>query len=274
MPWHINPKATGVRVRVDTGNLVREIYEGNNKAEGKLADLPEGPRPLRPIYIPEWYRDQQKGPVPTFTAAYVDKITVDGWLDDPAWQKVERIGPLKTNDNETAEKPTHVRLAYGRDAFYVAVEATEPRMDLLVAKAKGQDSAGVFGDDSIEVFIDSKFDKMNYYQFAANTAGATIEGQFYNFTLYNEPWECRVQTGKDSWVAEVRIPFTSVKANPRPGSTWGVNVYRTAMTFTMPESVKDREKGWKHMEQIALSPVFTGYHQVGRFAAVTFGPKQ
>lgn len=274
MPWRVGPKATGVRVRVDTGNLVKEIYEGNNAAERRLADLPEGPRPLRPIYLPGWYRDQQKGPVPELTAVYVEGITVDGRLDEPGWQKAERIGPLRTNHNEPSEKPTYVRLAYGSDAFYVAIEATEPRMDLLVANARGPDSAGIFGDDSFEVFIDSRFDKMDYYQFAANTAGATIEGRFYNFTLYNEPWECKVQKGKDLWVAEVRIPFKSVNAQPQPGSKWGVNVYRTAMTFTMPQSVKDREKGWKHTEQIALSPTFTGYHEVGRFAAVTFGPKQ
>ncbi len=274
MPWRVNPKATGVRVRVDAGNLVKEIYEGNNAADRRLSDLPEGPRPLRPIYLPGWYRDEQKGPVPTFTAAYVDKITVDGRLDEPAWQKAERIGPLKTNQDEPSDKPTYVRLAYGPDAFYVAVEAMEPRMDLLVAKAEGKDAPGIFQDDSVEVFIDSKFDKMNYHQFAANTAGATIEGRFYNFTLYNEPWECKVQKGKDSWVAEVRIPFKSINSQPRPGTTWGVNVFRTAMTFTMPESVKDREAGWKHTEQIALSPAFTGYHQLGRFATVTFGPKQ
>jgi hypothetical protein len=272
MPWQISPQCKGVRVRLDTGNLVKEIFKGNNASERALADLSESPRRLRPIYLPEWYRDQQKGSVPAFTVARVDKITIDGRLDDPGWQKARRIGPLNTNDNQPAAKTTYVRLAYDPDAFYVAVEAMEPRMDLVVAKAMEHDSPYLFVDDAVEVFIDSSYDKMNYYQFVANTAGVTGEGRFYNFTLYNGPWECKVQKGKDSWVAEARIPFKSVASRPLPGDTWGVNVYRTAMTFTMPEALKDREKGWKHMEQIALSPTYTGYHQVNRFAAVTFGP--
>ncbi len=273
LPWTVSPEAKGVRVRVDSGNLIREIYEGNNEAEIALEAIPEGPPKKRFIFIPQWYLDAQKGPVPEFTATYVEGITIDGRLDDPAWRKVQRIGPLLCLDQSPSDKPTYVRLAYGKDAFYVAIECEEPRMDLLKTKAKEHDDGMLFVDDAFEIFIDSNHDKLTYTQFVANSAGILAEGQYHNFSLYNDPWECKVRREKDRYIGEFRIPFASVQANPKPGDKWGVAVYRTAFTFTPPEDEEARKKGWKDGERTALSPVFAGFHQPGRVAVVTCGPK-
>lgn len=273
LPWRVSPKARGVRVRLDPGNTTAEIFEGNNHAERQLAELKEKPRPRQPMYLPQSYRDQQEGPVPEPTATYVEGIRVDGMLDEPAWQKAERIGPLPSNDEGTSEKPTFVRLAYDSEAFYVAIEAMEPRMDLVSSEEREHDDGDIFKDDAVEVFIDSECDRINYYQFVINASGSRTEGRFYNFSLYNPAWEGKVHKQQDRWTAEVRIPFEAVEDRPQPGDAWGLNVYRSAFTFTPPESAEEREKGWKHMEQIALSPTNSGYHRVGRFAKVTFSPR-
>ena len=272
--WKIGPKAKGVRVIVDSGDVIEEIYEGNNAAEIALAGLKEDAPAKRVIYLSESNRAEQIGPVPTYTAPYVEDIVLDGKLDDPGWKKAERRGPLRTVGSKPAEKPTYIRIAYGPDALYVAMEAVEPRMDLLVTEAREHDDMNVFVDDAIEVFIDANGDKLTYYQFAATTKGIMIEGQYLNFTLYNEPWECKIFKGKDFWNAEVKIPYPSLKAKARPGQTWGINVCRNAMTFCMPESEEQRRQGWTAVEFIALSPTGPGYHQPGRFAAVTFGPQE
>jgi len=273
MPWTVGPEATGVRVLVDAANVIKELYEGNNTAEIELSAIPEGPRQKRTIFIPEWWAQEQKGPVATYTAPYVGKITMDGRIDEEEWKKAERRGPLKDLGDNENEKQTFVRIAYGPDAIYFAIEAQEPDMDCLVEQATEHDSHDVFGDDAPEIFIDTNLDKRTYYQFAFTTSEIKAEGQYYNFSLYNDPWDCKVDKGKDFWTAETRIPYSSLKATPHPGQTWGINVYRNTMTFRVPESEAERRKGWKTGERNALSPTFGGHHEPHRFAAVTFGPK-
>jgi hypothetical protein len=147
-------------------------------------------------------------------------------------------------------------------------------MDLLITEAREHDDRAIFSDDAIEVFIDTNWDKLTYYQFAANTEGITGEGRLYNFTLYNEPWECRIVKGDSYWNAEVKIPYASLEAKAQPGQTWGMNVCRDAKSFPMPETEEQRRQGWTAAEFAALSPTGPGYHTPGRFAAVKFGPKE
>jgi len=129
------------------------------------------------------------------------------------------------------------------------------------------------GNNAAEIFVDTNFDRRTYYQFAFTTAEIKTEGQYYNFTIYNEPWECRVYKGPDFWSAEAAIPYTSLHAAARPGRTWGINVYRNTQTFRMPESQEQRRKGWKRSERNALSATFGSHHEPHRFAEVTFGPR-
>lgn len=147
-------------------------------------------------------------------------------------------------------------------------------MDMLVEIATQRDTYAIFEGDSFEFFIDTNHDKRTYYQFAASTNGLMAEGQYYNFDLYNEPWECKVYKGKDFWSAEAKIPYTSLKVTPRPGQVWGMNIYRSIRSFPAPESESERAKGWKNCERAALSPTFSDFHQPRRFAEVTFGPRE
>jgi len=274
IPWKVGAKATGVRVIVDSGEVIEEIYEGNNTAEIALYDINEAPRAKRKIYLPEWYRLTLQDPVPTYTAPYIKSITLDGRIGEAEWQAAERRGPLTTKDGEKAQKPTYIRIAYGPDALYFGIESIEPNMELLKETAGKHDDRAFCADDALEIFIDTNLDKLTYYQFVSNTAGVMGEGRFYNFTLYNEPWECKIHKGKDFWSAEAKIPYSSIKSRAQSGQTWGINVCRNAKTFRMPESEEQRRQGWTAAEFIALSPTFSGYHVPGRFAEVTFGPKR
>jgi hypothetical protein len=274
MPWQVSPDAEGVLVRVDSGDLIEEIYEGNNQGQALLADIREEPRRKRRIYLDDQYQYEQMPPVATYKAPYVQNIKLDGLINEADWQKAKRRGPLKTKDDMPSEKPTYVRIAYGPKALYFAFEACEPDMNLLVETARERDSHPLTAaDDALLLFIDANGDKKTFHEFVANTEGVQGEGWNANMSLYNEPWECKIHKGPDFWTAEVEIPYESIKAQARPGQTWGINVCRNARTFRPPDSVEEREKGWKWREFLTLSPTFAGYHRPHRFAAVTFADK-
>ncbi len=272
MPWTVGADAEGVRVVVDQGHFVEEIYEGNNTAEIRLAEMPDGPPRKRKIFIPSWYEMQKLGPVTTYTAPYVKNIKIDGKLDDAEWGKVEKHSARIDMDGRKTEKETILRIAYGDEAIYIAVECPEPDMDLLHENATRRDAYEVFGDDGVEIFIDTNLDRTTYLQFAFTVGMMQAEGQYYNFSIFNEPWESVVHKGKDFWSAEARIPYTTLGAIARPGQTWGMNIYRNVKTFPVPKTEEDRQKGWKTGEQHLFSPTHD-YHEPSRFAEVTFGPK-
>lgn len=274
MPWTVGADAQSVHVVIDNDHVVEEIYEGNNQTTVALAQIPEGPRLKRKVYVPEWHEQERLGPVANYTAAYIaEPITIDGKVDEPAWSKAERRGPLKNLQERPNEKATFVRIAYGPDALYYAMECPEPNMDLLIEIATKHDEHAIFESDSFEFFIDPNLSRRTYYQFAACTNGLTAEGRHFNYDLFNEPWECRVFKGRDFWSAEAKIPYASINAVARPGDVWGMNVYRTTRSFSAPKSEEEREKGWKDSERNALSPTFSDFHQPRRFAEVTFGPR-
>jgi hypothetical protein len=274
MPWKVSENAEGVRVAVDGPGFVEELYEGNNMAEIAVAEIPETPRKKRRIFVPPGQDQEKLGPVATYTAAYVENIEIDGRLDDAGWTRAERRGPLKDLEGNDNEKPTFVRIAYGPDAIYFGVEAMEPDMDALRDEATEHDSREVFSRDGIEIFIDANLDKQTYHQFCFSPSGVQAEGQYFNFTLYNAPWECRTVKESDRWVGEARIPYEAIKATPRPGAKWGINVYRNTWSYRMPVSEEQRREGWKDHERNALSPTYGGYHEPARFAEVTLGSKQ
>jgi len=274
IPWTVSAEVQSVHVVVDHDNVVEELYEGNNRTTIAIAQIPEGPRLKRKIYIPEWYEQERLGPVAKYPIAYIaEPITIDGEVDEPAWGKAERRGPLKNLEDQPNEKATFVRIAYGPDALYYAMECPEPDMDRLIEIATKHDEHAIFESDSFEFFIDPNLSRRTYYQFAACTNGLTAEGRHFNYDLFNEPWECRVFKGRDFWSAEARIPYASIGATARPGDVWGMNVYRTTRSFSAPKSEEERKKGWKDSERNALSPTFSDFHQPRRFAEVTFGPK-
>ncbi len=156
-------------------------------------------------------------------------ILLDGILDEPAWQRCERrkFGPAYPEDEDlrrrALEKETHMRIGYGDEALYFAFECPEPRMDLLVTNAKAHDSnapgANIFGDDAIEIFTDTNLDLMTYIQWVFNTIETRTEGQYLNYSIFNEPWDVKVHRAPDFWNAEVSIPYKSLGATARPGDS-------------------------------------------------------
>ncbi len=272
LPWSISAEAKGVRVIVDKMNVIEELYEGNNTAEIMLADMPEGPRIKRKLYVPAWYERQKMGPVAQYTAPYVQGIVIDGKVNEPAWQKAERRGPLGDLEGKPNDKQTFVRMAYDDAALYVAFECPEPYMNLIQSLTTVHDGH-MFNDECAEIFVDTNLDKQTYLQFAFNTLNVQAEGQYFNFSIFNEPWESAVHLDKDFWSAEARIPFTTLQAVARPGQTWGINLYRNVRTFPAPESEEERRKGWKGTERHVLSPTYDDFHQPDRFAEVTFARK-
>ncbi|MBI4484632.1 MAG: carbohydrate binding family 9 domain-containing protein, partial [Acidobacteria bacterium] len=160
-------------------------------------------------------------------------IAVDGRLDEPAWQ----VAPIargfiqnEPREGEPATFDTEVRIVYDEEAIYFGVVAADPEPSGIVVTDLKKDYA-VDGSDAFVILLDTFHDGRNGYQFATNPAGAkwdaqlAHEGRDFNVN-WDGMWAVETRITETGWVAEIVIPFRTLKFADRDPQTWGVNFRR------------------------------------------------
>jgi len=168
------------------------------------------------------------------------KLTVDGKLDDAAWQAAPvHTGfemPLgqanRTPIPEAAQ--TRFRVLYDDQALYFGIRCGEPKMADLVVRAARKHDAAMWSDDDVELFLDPVGDRMEYYQLAINSEGTKVD--LYLIERGNtgkggwsSDWQAVVHRGADFWSVEVAVPFALFHNRPSHtwADTWAFSIART-----------------------------------------------
>jgi hypothetical protein len=159
-------------------------------------------------------------------------IKVDGALDEEVWQRATAIGPLvqqDPNEGAKASEETEVRVLYTQDALYVGVICRDRTPSGIVSTHLTRD-ADLESDDSVFLVLDPFFDHRNGFFFQVNPAGARVDGQVSNNAEHwnsdwDGIWEAAARITGDGWVAEIAIPFKTLRFKPGQ-TTWGFNVER------------------------------------------------
>ena len=160
-------------------------------------------------------------------------ITVDGRLDEAAWQ----VAPVATAfiqneplEGQPATFDTQVRVVYDEEAIYFGVIAADSEPSRIIVKDLKKDYA-VDGSDAFVILLDTFHDGRNGYQFATNPAGAKWDAQLANegrdFNAnWDGIWAVETRIDETGWVAEIVIPFRTLKFADRDPQTWGINFRR------------------------------------------------
>jgi hypothetical protein len=166
-------------------------------------------------------------------ARITSSIRVDGVLDETAWMQATPIGPLvqrEPNEGAPASESTEVRILYSASALYFGIVCRDRTPAAIVSTQLTRD-ADLESDDNVLVIVDPFFDHRNGFFFQVNPAGARADGQVANnaehMTLeWDGIWEASARRTPDGWVAEIAIPFKTLRF--KPGQTvWGLNVERS-----------------------------------------------
>ncbi len=160
-----------------------------------------------------------------------EKITVDGFLNEPVWNQAPRIGDLVQRQPNAGEPPTErteVTLLYDANNLYIGVVAHDSEPEKVIGTVMERDGS-LNSDDSLAIVLDTFRDQRNAFYFATNPAGAFVDGlAFTNGQLntdWNAIWEVRTQRTDFGWVAEIAIPFKSLNF-PAESTEWGFNIER------------------------------------------------
>lgn len=189
--------------------------------------------------------------------------TVDGQLDDEVWKHVAAVRlPFLSYRGYVlpADMESRVYLGYTEDALYVGVYCHDAEIDSLDAKLTQRDES-VWGEDSVEIFLDANLDRRSYVQLVISGIGTLFDAVHENGLRSQQlDWSGDIAVaahqGTDFWSVECKVGFDSKwLPEPRPGDRWGANFAR---------NFRDRS----HSSQWVYT--YGEYHQVDGFGMLEF----
>lgn len=163
-------------------------------------------------------------------------IVLDGQLDDAGWQNTEVASQFRQffpYDSSLANAQTEIRLTYDDQFIYVGAKMYNLGPRKYVTPSLRRDYRGE-ANDGVSVVLDTFKDKTNAFVFGVNPFGVQREGLISNggalsvndFTLnWDNKWYSEVKTYDDYWIAEMAIPFKTIRFKENL-SSWNVNFYR------------------------------------------------
>jgi len=170
----------------------------------------------------------------TFGLKIDESINVDGFLDEPVWEKAPGISDFiqfEPERGKPASLKTVVKILYDEDSIYFGFLCYDPRPEKIAAQMTKRD-AELFDDDAALVALDTFHDRRNCYYFVTNLLGTQHDGRIAENGLRRETtwdgiWKSAGQKTDYGWSAEIAIDLSSLKYEPGKNKTWGFNVGRT-----------------------------------------------
>lgn len=158
-------------------------------------------------------------------------ITVDGAMDDEAWQHAEPANNfymVLPMDTSHAKVPTEVRMTYDDKNIYIIAVCYLVKPGPYMVESLRRDFT--FGkNDNFIFFLDPFDDLTNGFTFGANAAGAQWDGLLYDGGKADLNWDNKwisvVKNYPDKWIFEAAIPFKTMRYE-KGKTTWGVNFSR------------------------------------------------
>src|SRR5881409_3643780 len=180
--------------------------------------------------------------IPRFDA----DVVIDGDLGDSAWARAARLtgfSQYAPNDGVPAADSTQVLVWYSPNAIYFGIRAYESHGRPTMTLANRDQ---IFGDDNVQILLGTFHDAKQVLMFAVNPLGVQGDGSLIegaNVTASGfiggavvgreQPdlspdfvFQSRGRLTDWGYEVEVRIPFKSIRYQPRQPQDWKLNIVR------------------------------------------------
>jgi hypothetical protein len=161
----------------------------------------------------------------------VDKIKVDGVLDEASWTAAYVAGDffmVQPMDTSFAVSKTEAMMTYDESNIYISAVNYSLVPGKYVVESMKREYA-FNANDNFFVCFDTYNDLTNGFIFGLNAAGAQTDASQYDGGLGNynwdHKWESAVKQFEDKWVLEIAIPFKTLRYK-KGVLNWGVNFSR------------------------------------------------
>ena len=168
-------------------------------------------------------------------------ISIDARMDEPEWSQaavLEGFTQYTPVEGLAASQTTEVRVFYAEDAIYFGIYAKDSSPDEILVHLTERDRSSL-GDDWVRLMIDTFDDQRQAYAFFVNPYGIQTDGLWQERLQplggptgpkvdFNPDyiWDSDGRVVEDGWVAEIRIPFVSIRFPEAAVQDWGLQVAR------------------------------------------------
>lgn len=167
-------------------------------------------------------------------ARYTDqKITVDGRLDEPAWDRAEVTGEFTQQDPKDgvpASEATDIRILYDKEKLYFGILCHDRTPEGIVVNDITRDLDHLI-QDYLTIHLDTFHDRSNGYLFTTTAIGGQLDSQFsdegrVNNINWDGVWYVEARRHEGGYTAEFAIPFKTLRFSKAKQQVWGVNFLR------------------------------------------------
>ena len=170
----------------------------------------------------------------TIRAVRVDRLTIDGVLDERLYQDVPSVSGFiqqEPLEGAPATEQTEVWVSFDDDNFYLSVRCwnSAPESRWIVNEMR-RDNNNVAAGEFVGFLLDTFYDRRNGGNFGVNPIGGRVDGELTDERVVNMDWNpiWEVETGRfeGGWTFEAAFPFKSLRYRPGRSQIWGFNVKR------------------------------------------------
>lgn len=161
-----------------------------------------------------------------------DLIKIDGDLSEESWkssQKGKDFWVARPIDSIAPANPTYFYITFDDEFLYVGFECMSEAREPIVGSLRRDFDFGP--NDNVGIYLNTYNDFTNGFYFNISPYGVQREGTVANAGIGNDDyssfwdnkWFSAVKRYEDRWVAEIAIPFKSIRYNI---DEWNFNVLR------------------------------------------------
>lgn len=161
-----------------------------------------------------------------------DAIQIDGELNEESWNLAERgkdFWVARPIDSIAPSNPTFFYITFDDNFLYVGFECMDDGGDPVVQSLRRDFDFGP--NDNVGIYLNTYNDFTNGFFFNITPHGVQREGTVANAgtgdndysSFWDNKWYSAVKRYDDKWVAELAIPFKSIRYNI---GEWNFNVLR------------------------------------------------
>lgn len=198
-------------------------------ADDPAALMPDG----RPIPVaPEVMARNQAG-VTVRATRISTAMVIDGQLDESVYSLVKPMTEFVQQDpheGAPVSERTEAWLLYDDRNIYVACRCLDEHPEHMVANEMRRDSTNLRQNDNFAIELDTFHDKRNGFLFYVTPVGGMWDSlttdERSNNGDWNTVWEAKGRRTANGWIAEIAIPFKSLRYGPGREQVWGINLRR------------------------------------------------
>ena len=125
--------------------------------------------------------------------------------------------------------------------IYFACRCWDTHPERIVANDMRRDSSNLRQNDNFGVVLDTFHDRRNGFLFYVTPVGGMFDGatsdERINNADWNTVWQAKASRFDGGWIAEIAIPFKSLRYGPGREQMWGINsAARSAPRTNTPTS--------------------------------------